>query len=168
MLTNDPKVADVVRMYREQGQGGQRYYHDVVGYNARLHTVQAFILGLLLDKVDGFGASRLRAADWYASRLPAERIQKRTPGSTPVYHLFEYRCDSKAQRDKLGDAFKAANIGFGFHYPVPIHKQKAYPQSNGLSLPVSERLAETLVSLPIHPGLTEDQAQQVCQVIAGV
>ena len=168
ILTSDETVAKVARMYIEQGQGGEKYYHDVVGYNARLHSIQACILGLLLDKLDGFGAGRLQVADWYAAKLPADRIQKRTAGATAVYHLFEYRCDDTTQRDKLCEAFKAADVPFGFHYPVPIHKQKAYPQFNDLSLPVAERLAETQVSLPIHPGMTQEQVERVCAVIEGV
>lgn len=168
VLTNDAALAGAVRMYREQGQGSARYYHDVIGYNARLHTLQACILSRLLDKLDGFNAARLAAADAYASRLPAERLQRRTNGSTPVYHLMEYRCDSPAQRDAMSGALKAENVGFGYHYPVPIHKQKAYPQANRLSLPVSERLAETLISLPMHPGLTGTEVERVCQVVSAI
>ena len=168
ILTDDEQLAEKVRMYIEQGQGSQRYYHDVVGFNARLHSLQARVLGMLLDKLDGLNANRLQAADWYAARLGDNRVQKRTPGATPVYHLFEYRCDNTQQRDKLADAFKANNVGFGYHYPVPIHKQKAYPQSNALSLPVAEKLAETLISLPMHPSLSEQQVDQVCKVIATV
>ncbi|MFA5240268.1 MAG: DegT/DnrJ/EryC1/StrS family aminotransferase, partial [Phycisphaerae bacterium] len=91
-----------------------------------------------------------------------------TADATPVYHLFEYRCDSKSHRDKLADAFKAAGIGFGYHYPVPIHKQKAYPKHNMCSFPVAERLAETLISLPIHPSITKEQVDSVCNVIANL
>ena len=167
ILTSDEAIATTARMYIEQGQGQQRYYHEVVGYNARLHSIQACVLSLLLGKLDGFNAARLRAADWYAKRLPGDRIQQRTPNSTPVYHLFEYRCDDKPQRQALADALKAADIGFGYHYPVPIHKQKAYSQLNHLSLSVAERLADTLISLPMHPGLTESQVERVCQVVLG-
>ncbi len=165
VLTNDEKIAETIRIYREQGQGNKRYYHEVKGYNARLDSIQACILGLLLDKLDDFNAARLQAADWYASRLPADHIQKRTAGAIPVYHLFEYRCDSEDKRQKLAEALKTADIGFGYHYPVPIHKQKAYAQHNGLSFAVAERLAETLISLPIHPGLTKEQVEYVCDVI---
>lgn len=166
VFTSDEKVAGIVRMYAEQGQSGNdRYYHDVVGYNSRLHSIQACILSLLLDKLDDWNGRRLQIADWYASRLPAERIQKRTQGARPVYHLFEYRCDSKSQRDNLADSLKAAQIGFGYHYPVPIHKQKAYSTYNGLSFPVAESLAETLISLPVHPSLTKEQVDGVCDIV---
>lgn len=165
VLTSDEQVARTVRMYIDQGQGGEKYYHDVVGFNARLHSVQACILGFLLKKLDGFNAARLKVADMYASRLAADRIQKRTEGATPVYHLFEYRCDSMEQRDKVAEAFKAANVQFGYHYPVPIHKQKAYAASDALSFPVAERLAATQISLPIHPSITEGEVERVCQAV---
>jgi dTDP-4-amino-4,6-dideoxygalactose transaminase len=168
VLTNDEGVAQTVRMYVEQGQGAQRYYHDVVGYNGRLHSLQACVLGKLLPKLDSFNQARLRAADWYAARLDSQRIQKRTPGSTPVYHLFEYRCDDKAQRDRLAAALQAAGVPFAYHYPVPIHKQKAYAEFNHLSLPVAERLAEVLISLPMHPGLAEPQVERVCRLLRSV
>lgn len=165
ILTGDQEVARIARMYIEQGQGEKRYYHDVIGFNKRLHSIQAFILGMMLDKLDGLNANRLQVADWYAARLGGDRIQKRTEGATPVYHLFEYRCDDTAQRETLAAALKAANIGFGYHYPVPVHKQKAYPELNSLSLPVSERLADQLISLPVHPAITEEEVQRVCDVV---
>ncbi|HUS46213.1 MAG TPA: DegT/DnrJ/EryC1/StrS family aminotransferase [Phycisphaerae bacterium] len=167
VLTNDEQTARTVRMYVEQGEGGERYHHDVVGYNARLDTIQAFVLSVLLEKLDGFNARRLRAADWYAARLPADRIQRRTENATPVYHLFEYRCDDLDHRRRVADALKANQIGWGYHYPVPIHKQKAYPQFNRLSFPVAERLADQLLSLPMHPGLREEEVAWVCDVVAG-
>jgi dTDP-4-amino-4,6-dideoxygalactose transaminase len=168
ITTSDEKIARTARMYIEQGQGETRYHHDVIGYNARLHSIQACVLGLMLEKLDGFNAGRLQAADWYAARLPADRIQQRTAGATPVYHLFEYRCDDIEHRGRLAEALKAAEIGFGYHYPVPLHKQKAYAQLNDLSFPVAERLADSLISLPIHPNLTEQEVDRVCEVVASV
>ncbi|MCD6303455.1 MAG: DegT/DnrJ/EryC1/StrS aminotransferase family protein [Planctomycetes bacterium] len=165
VTTGDEQFARRVRMYIEQGQGDSRYHHEVVGYNARLHSIQARVLAMLLEKLDGFNAARRRAAEWYARRLPADRLQKVTEGATCVWHLFEFRCDDKAQRDRLAELFKDAGIGFGFHYPVCVHKQKAYPQLNDLSMPVAERLADTLISLPMHPNLTRQEVDRVCDVI---
>ncbi len=167
VLTNDPEIARCVRMYVEQGQSDRRYYHDVIGYNGRLDSIQARVLGILLSHVDAFNTARLSVADRYATRLDQDRIQSRTPGATPVYHLFEYRCLSTAGREKLVASLQAAGVQFGYHYPLPIHKQKAYAACNGMSMPVSERLADTLVSLPLHPGMSEDEVERVCDVIRG-
>lgn len=165
VLTNNKLIAETVRMFREQGQGSVKYYHDVIGYNGRLHSLQAGILNMLLKKLDGFNEARNRAAQSYAERIDSRRLQKTNPHGLNVYHLFEYRCDSNEMRDRLADRLKAADIGFGYHYPVPIHKQKAYAESNNIHLPVSERLADTLISLPMHPGLKEEQVAYICEVI---
>lgn len=165
VLTRDDDLAKLIRTYINQGEGDQRYYHDVVGYNYRLHTMQAAVLTLMLDKLDGLSEQRRQVAKWYAQRLPADRAQRHVPAAVPVYHHFEYRCDSRQHRDRLVEVLKAKQIGFGYHYPVPIHKQKAYPQYNSQSLAVSERLAETLISLPVHPGVTEAQVAYVCEAV---
>jgi dTDP-4-amino-4,6-dideoxygalactose transaminase len=166
VLTNDIRIADIVRMYREQGQGSSKYYHDVVGYNGRLHSLQAGVLNLLLKKLDDFNSSRSNIAQWYSNKLAADRLQKTTPGATHVYHLFEYRCDSEEHRSELSSRLKSADVGFGYHYPVPIHKQKAYPSYNTMNLPNAERLARTLISLPMHPGLSEEEIGYVCDIVA--
>lgn len=170
VLTNDENLAKMARAYAEQGQGGglNKYRHDVVGYNDRLHSIQALVLDIMLDKVDVFNSTRLQVADWYAEQLPADRLQARTVGGVPVYHLFEYRCDSQKHREAVAKALKQSEIGFGFHYPVPIHKQKAYQSYNDKSLPVAERLAETLISLPMHPFLSKDDVNRVCDTVLGV
>ena len=167
ILTNDEQLAKLARIFAEQGAGSgeMRYHHDVIGYNDRLHTIQAFVLNVMIEKLDDFNEKRLKVADWYAKRLPSDRLQKRTEESVPVYHLFEYRCDSSKHREIVSVELKKEEIGFGFHYPVPIHKQKAYPVFNQLSLPVSEELAETLISLPVHPFITQEEVERVCDVI---
>ncbi len=165
ILTDDDQVATTARMLGDQGQAGRKYYHDAVGYNARLDSMQASILSLLLGRVESFNASRRRVADEYARHLPAERLQVRTAGGVHVYHLFEYRCGSLACRERVAKALRAADIQFGYHYPVPIHKQKAYGRFNGESLPVVESLADTLISLPMHPHLHTDDIERVCAVV---
>jgi len=168
VLTSDPKIAETVRMYAQQGQAETRYYHQVVGYNDRLDTIQGFVLDKLLAKVDDFNARRRQRADWYAARLPGDRIQQRTKQAKPVYHLLEFDCHDAATRDRLADALKGGDIGYGFHYPVPIHKQQAYPEDNALSFPVAESLAERLISLPMHPFLTQEQVGSVCDAVLSV
>jgi len=165
VTTNDGDLARKVRCYVEQGQGGQRYYHDVVGYNDRLDTIQAFVLNKLLPKLDNFNALRLNVANQYAQLFSIDRLQQRTPKSFPVYHLFEFRCDSPHEREVLAKSLKDHNIGFGFHYPIPIHKQVAYRTYNCPSLPVAERLAETLISLPMHPYMTSEEIKYVAVII---
>jgi dTDP-4-amino-4,6-dideoxygalactose transaminase len=165
LLTNEKAIADAARTYVEQGQSSRKYYHEVVGYNGRLDAIQAVVLNHLLAKVDAFNHRRLAAADAYARRLDPSRVQVRTAGSAPVYHLFEYRCADESHRDRLANAFEAEGIQYAYHYPVPIHKQVAYKENNDLSLPTAERLAATLISLPMHPCLSDADIALVCDVI---
>jgi dTDP-4-amino-4,6-dideoxygalactose transaminase len=157
-----------MRMLADQGQGEQKYHHEAIGYNSRLDALQALALSSLLEKVESFNAARLRLADEYARNLPAERLQRRTAGGTPVYHLFVYRCTSPASRERTASALQTAGIQFGYHYPVPIHKQKAYAEFNDLRLPAAEALAGTLISLPMHPNLQPREIERVCEVISRV
>lgn len=167
IFTNDRRLADLARRYSEQGGGAgdNRYYHEVIGFNERLHSIQAFCLSVMLEQIDSFNAGRRRAASDYLKHLPAERVQRITPDAVPVYHLFEYRCDDSAHRERIIQAFKAKNIGYGFHYPVPIHKQKAYAELNHMCLLVAEKSAETLLSLPMHPFLSEAEVDYVCSAL---
>lgn len=165
ILTNSDALAATARMYAEQGTGETRYHHDVVGYNNRLDSLQGAILSRMLPKLDGFNEGRRRAQAWYAERLPADRLQAVPAGVTPVWHLMEYRCDDGDHRARLQSALGEANVGCGLHYPIPIHLQKAYAHLDSGSLPVAEGLAKTLLSLPIHPNLTEAEVEYVCQVV---
>jgi dTDP-4-amino-4,6-dideoxygalactose transaminase len=166
IVTDDEKVAKLARAYTDQGQAGQKYFHEVIGYNGRLDSIQAEVLSILLGKVDAFNRARLALADEYASRLPGDSLQKRTEGSFPVYHLFEYRCDSRADRDGLAEALRNSGVQTGLHYPVPIHKQKAYADQNGDSFPVAERLSDRLISLPMHPSPKKAEVEIVCGLIS--
>lgn len=168
LLTSSESLAQTARMYAEQGTGQTRYHHDVVGYNFRLDSLQAAILGRMLPKLEGFNDSRRRIRDGYAAGLPADRLQQVPDGVTPVWHLLEFRCDDNAQRTELQAALQRADIGCGLHYPIPIHRQKAYAHVDVPSLPVAERLADTLLSLPIHPHLNRAQVDRVCEVVLSV
>lgn len=165
ILTDSDTLARTARTYAEQGTGSTRYHHDVIGWNNRLDTLQAVVLARLLPRLDGFNEGRRRAAAWYAARLPADRLQRVPAGATPCWHLFEYRCDSPDHRGRLQAALDEARIGWGLHYPIPIHRQRAYAHLPTQALPVAERLAETLLSLPMHPNLTEEQVDGVCAVV---
>ncbi len=167
VLTNDPRVAEIARMYREHGQGTDRYKHQVFGYNDRLDSVQARVLRVLLPKLDELNQKRRQVACWYRKRLPENRLQVCTPGSTHTYHLLPLRCDDTVQREQLITRLRSEEIGFGLHYPIPIHLQPAwnFPMPRHNTRPVAERLAKCLISLPMHPTMTEDQVIRVCDVV---
>jgi dTDP-4-amino-4,6-dideoxygalactose transaminase len=171
VTTNDETVARTVKMLRDHGQA-RKYYHDLEGYNGRLDSIQAAFLRLKLRRLETWNAQRRAAAARY-DRLLADLSSGTSPrviapfeptASKAVYHLYVIRTQD---RDRLADALKAQGIHTGFHYPVPLHLQNAYKDwgyAKG-SLPVTERVAGEIVSLPMFPGLTEDQQRRVVEGI---
>ncbi len=165
IVTNDPGIAERARIYREQGQGQTRYYHEVVGYNARLDSLQAGWLEILLARLESLNERRRAVAVLYRNSLPEARLQQILPGATPVYHLLELECADLEQRSLVAEKLKKARCDFGYHYPVPIHKQVAYATYNHERHENAERLATTLISLPMHPGLLPHEVQRVCDAV---
>jgi dTDP-4-amino-4,6-dideoxygalactose transaminase len=169
LCTDSDDVLRVATALREHGQTA-KYYHEYEGYTARLDNVQAAFLSHKLPLVDEWNRQRIEAARRYADRLadmPGLTMQARAFDGSHVYHLLVVLTD---RRDALADAFKQNDIGFGFHYPIAIHKLACYqgrPWTAG-EYPVAERYASRGVSLPMFPGITEEQIDRVTEVIRGV
>jgi len=151
-----------VRQLREHGQS-TKYVHETEGYNGRLHALQAAFLRVKLPHLMAWNEGRRRVAAWYRGALagiPEVTIPVEAPDRTHVYHLYVIRA---SRRDALRDHLAQLGIGTGLHYPSPLHLQRAYA-SLGLSrgaLPVTERIAESCVSLPMFPEMTEGQVARV-------
>jgi dTDP-4-amino-4,6-dideoxygalactose transaminase len=166
--TNDEAVAKTVKMIRDHGQA-QKYYHDIEGYNGRLDAIQAGILSAKLKRLPAWTEARQKAAARYTDMLKGvANIATPYEGewSKAVYHLYVIRT---GKRDELKKYLGGENIDTGLHYPVPLHQQKAYATvkfHNG-SLTVSERVAGEILSLPMFPGLTEEQQKKVVSSIKG-
>jgi len=166
LVTNDEAIANRVRMLRNYGQS-KKYYHDVVGWNSRLDTVQAAVLNVKLPRLQGWNDARREHADRYREGL-AELdvvVPSEVKGNRHIYHLFVIRI---RDRDKALDFLNTQGISCGIHYPVPVHFQKAY---KGLgydagSFPVTERIAGEILSLPMFPELSDEQIEFVCQNLA--
>jgi dTDP-4-amino-4,6-dideoxygalactose transaminase len=156
--TNDPTLAAKMKLLRDHGQG-KKYYHDIEGYNGRLDALQAGLLSIKLRRLAGWNAARRERAAEY-DRLLAESDALTCPyepsWSRAVHHLYVIRT---ADREGLMEHLKAANIGTGIHYPIPLHLQKAYEPlgyKRG-DFPAAEQAASQIVSLPMYPQLTADQ-----------
>lgn len=167
VVTNDPAVADKVRLLRNIGQR-VKYHHDVKGFNHRLDTMQAAVLQVKLPYLDGWNEQRRRAAATY------ERLLSGLPIVTPmvldevehIYHLYVVRLEN---REDLQEALQDAGIATGLHYPLPIHLQPAY-QELGYKrgdFPVTEAYAETILSLPIFPELDDKKVAYIVDMIHG-
>jgi dTDP-4-amino-4,6-dideoxygalactose transaminase len=166
VTTNDAGIADTIKMLRDHGQA-KKYYHDVEGYNGRLDAIQAGLLHTKLAHLAKWNAQRRdRSAEY--NRLLAGNEALSLPyepsWSRAVYHLYVVRTND---RDGMIDHLKAAGIGTGIHYPVPLHMQKAYAALNYSSedFPVAERVAAEILSLPMFPQLTAQQQARVTEEI---
>jgi len=167
VVTRRPAVAARVAQLRDHGQG-ERYHHDLVGYNSRLDALQAAVLSVKLKRLDGWNARRRALAAVYDERLA--KVDGVDPLPVPahpeshVYHLYVVRV---AERDRLRAALTARGIDTGLHYPVPVHLQPAFRDlgyGEG-AFPVSEAAARSVLSLPIYPEMTEDAVHRVCDAI---
>jgi dTDP-4-amino-4,6-dideoxygalactose transaminase len=167
ITTNDEELARKCRVIRDHGQA-KKYYHDVEGYNGRLDAIQAAFLRIKLQHLPAWNAERQERAQVYdglLSELAEHAVTPPTaPWAKPVYHLYVVRVDG---RDDLMTKLATENIGTGIHYPIPLHLQKAYVQLGYKEgdFPVSERLANEIVSLPMFPNLTEEQQLRVYRAL---
>ncbi|HEY9325151.1 MAG TPA: DegT/DnrJ/EryC1/StrS family aminotransferase [Candidatus Limnocylindria bacterium] len=163
ITTNDEKLADDLRALREHGQS-TRYYHPIVGYNARLDEIQAAILRIKLRHLDEWNARRQAIAVRYNELFAGtDIITPEIPaGGRHVFYCYAIRVTG-GRRDALRAHLTERGIGTQIHYPVPIHMQEA-AQFLGYrkgDLPVTEKVAGEVLSLPMYPELTDAQIDRV-------
>jgi len=167
VVTNDPEMADLLRMLRVHG-AKPKYYHSIVGYNSRLDTIQAAILGVKLKYLDGWTQKRREHAQVYDDAFKDSSIT--TPKEENFnYHIYHQYTIAVKNRDKLREVLKENQIGHDVYYPVPLHLQECY-KSLGYKegdLPVIEAKSREVVSIPIYPELTADEQNYVIQTIKG-
>lgn len=166
LTTQVESFASSCRMLRNYGSS-EKYRHTVKGHNMRMDELQAAILSVKLKHLYEWTANRKEIAEFYSKALfeCGDLILPKThPEATHVYHLYVVR---SSRRDELQDFLKVNGIGTLIHYPIPAHLQKAY-QNLGFKkgdFPIAEELADTCLSLPIWPGITQDQLEFVSQQI---
>ena len=165
--TSDKALAHQMRMLRDHGQAS-KYYHDVIGYNGRLDAIQAGFLDVKLKHLARWTELRRAAAARYHALLhsvPGVVIPFEPPDSKPAYHLYVVRVSN---RDQVQAQLKKAGIETGIHYPVPVtcrRRMRTSATRRG-NLPVTERLASEVLSLPMHPHLTAEDQQRVVEEVA--
>ena len=165
VVTNDPELAERVRLLREYGWR-QRYISDFAGLNSRLDELQAAILRVKLRYLAEENQKRQTLANIYDEMLSATNLTLPTciPGASHVYHQYVVRFE---HRDSLREFLRERGIGTLIHYPVPIHRQPAYQgrlRCAG-SMANTERVVEDILSLPMFPELTFEQVRQVAEII---
>jgi UDP-2-acetamido-2-deoxy-ribo-hexuluronate aminotransferase len=160
IMTNDDRLADLLKMVANHGQV-KRYYHDFVGVNSRLDSIQAAVLNVKLKHLDTYAEARRQAADFYDTAFascPKITTPYRTPWSKHVFHQYTLILEG-IDRDKLHDYLAARKIPSMIYYPVPAHRQNMFAQfnSSGTNLPVTDWLTKRVISLPMHTELDQEQ-----------
>ncbi|MFK8163779.1 MAG: DegT/DnrJ/EryC1/StrS family aminotransferase [Lewinella sp.] len=158
--TNNTELSTEIRKVANHGQT-RRYYHDVVGCNSRLDSVQAAVLNCKLSRLDGYSNRRRAAADYYDAHLQGLDgllTPARQPNSTHVFHQYTLRIDG-GRREALQAHLKEAGIPTMVYYPVPLYEQDAFSgaAANEVSfLPVTDMLCKEVISLPMHSEFEEE------------
>ncbi len=161
LVTNDEVMADKLRKMRNYGQA-KRYYHDFVGINSRLDEIQAAVLRVKLRYLDGWNERRRKVAKLYYELVSSTSVIKPVEKeyAKHVFHLYVIR---HSQRDRLQQCLSNQGIQTLIHYPVPVHVQKAY--GCGGSLPVTEKICNEILSLPINPWISDSEVEKIAQCI---
>jgi dTDP-4-amino-4,6-dideoxygalactose transaminase len=163
VTTADPAVADRARLMREHGMR-VRYQHEMVGFNFRMTDIHASIGLAQLTKLPGYNVRRRHIAARYDRELQGVITPAVQPGVTHVYHQYTIRV---GRRDEFADRLKEHGVGTGIYYPIPVHRQKPFLELGygDQRFPVSERLCGEVLSIPVHPSLTDDEVETVIAAV---
>jgi UDP-N-acetyl-3-dehydro-alpha-D-glucosamine 3-aminotranferase len=166
IITDSDELADNVRILRNHGSH-QRYIHSVIGFNSRLDELQAVILRIKLKHIDEFNRLRRENALYYNERLQRPGIRTPVEGSG-LKHIYHQYTILTEKRDTIQKALQEAGIASAIYYPIPLHRQEVYRKDFAdISLPVSEKMADEVLSLPIFPELQKTQIDEICNVLLG-
>ena len=168
LFTNNDELAAKIRMVANHGQSA-RYYHDVVGCNSRLDSVQAAILRIKLPLLDQYITARRTVADAYDAAfagMPQVTTPYRAPYSYHVFHQYTLQLHD-ADRNKLQEFLADKGVPAMIYYPVPAHRQKMFEHFGGAAfhLPVTDNLTTKVISLPIHTEMDTDQLDYIIQSV---
>jgi dTDP-4-amino-4,6-dideoxygalactose transaminase len=173
VVTSRPELADQIRSLANHGRshGSSHYEHDYIGTNSRLDALQAIVLSGKLARLDAWTERRIALASRYEELLGSRefsdaglRLTATSPLARHVYHLFVVRV---AGREDVRAELAERGIQTGVHYPVPCHQQPPLRRFAERPLPVAERAAVEIVSLPMFPHMTDRQVDYVCESLAG-
>jgi dTDP-4-amino-4,6-dideoxygalactose transaminase len=163
VVTNDEQVAQKVNVLRLQG-AQKKYFHEVLGFNSRLDTLQAAILGVKLKYLDEWQEGRRKVAHRYNELLADSPVT--TPFEAPdCYHVYHQYTIRAPRRDELAAYLKENGVQTMVYYPFCLHKQPLYAEMAHLTLPNAESAAAEALSLPIFPELTEEQLRHIAEAI---
>ena len=164
LVTDNEEIADKVKVMRNDGSR-KKYYHEMIGAKSRMDTIQAAVLNVKLKYLEEWTRLRREHAKKYNSLLKGiVRTPEEMPYAKHVYHLYQIKVDN---RDDLQKYLADKGISTVIHYPIPIHLQEAY---KGLGhkegdFPITEKLAKSILSLPMFPELKDEEIKSVCETV---
>ena len=164
IITNNKLLADRIKMIANHGQS-KRYYHDVVGCNSRLDTMQAVVLNIKLGRLDDYNKSRRAVAEFYNESFKSNSkitTPITSPGNTHVFHQYTLVLDS-VDRNELQEKLAAEGVPAMIYYPIPAHRQQMFSFLNlpEVDLPITDWLTHRVISLPIHTEMDQEQLDHV-------
>ncbi|GAA4357378.1 DegT/DnrJ/EryC1/StrS family aminotransferase [Microbacterium rhizosphaerae] len=165
ITTDDDDLAARIRMLRNYGSA-QKNVHELAGVNSRLDELQAAVLRVRLPHLDTENERRRAIARRYSERLRAAALV--LPAEATAGHAFHLYVVRSPERDRVRGAMRAAGVETAVHYPTPPHLQPAYAELAGSSLPIAERLAAEVLSIPLHPAMSDAQVDRVAEVLCGI
>lgn len=165
IVTDDPKIDEAVRVFRNYGSE-KRYYNRVVGTNSRLDELQAGLLRVRLSHMMELEEEKRNICERYLEKInnPSIKLPEIREGASHIWHQFVIQCE---KRDELIDYLNEHNIATIIHYPIPPHLSEAYKYlgfSEGY-LPITEKYAKTVLSIPLYNGMTKEEQDYVIEVI---
>jgi len=169
IFTNDATLAEKLKMIANHGQR-TRYYHEIVGCNSRLDSVQAAILRIKLRHLDDYNQSRRNVASYY-DQVFSGHAKITTPYQAPysnhVFHQYTIKLAPGIDRDGLVQFLSARQIPSMIYYPVPGHRQAMFAEfgSENVELPITDALTESVLSLPIHTEMDNEQLQYISAAV---
>lgn len=169
LFTNDSELAVKIKMIANHGQS-KKYYHDVVGCNSRLDTIQAAVLKIKLKKLNEYNAARNKVASYYDNffvQFPQIITPVRATDSNHVFHQYTLKVEG-LDRDELNNFLEEKGVPSMIYYPVPAHRQKMFESFGSASthLPITDWLTERVISLPIHTEMKQEHLDVICNAVA--
>jgi len=172
MVTTDDRVlAARMRQIIDHGQE-RKYYHTRIGFNYRMNDMAAALGLVQLKKLGRLNRRRREIASYYDDHIACQGICRPVvvPGMTHVYHQYVVKVTGEfpLTRDELAAYLQEKGIGTGVHYPLPVHRQPVFSGTKTGNCPVAEELSRTVLSLPVHPCVTDGECRYICEVLNGV
>lgn len=168
VVTNSGEAAEKMHMLSDHGRKS-KYAHDIEGYNYRMDALQAAVISVKLRHIDDWNENRRKVAHYYSEHITNPDIV--VPAEHPdAYHCYHIYCIRARDRDSASAQLKEKGVANGIHYPIPLHLQKAYSHLgvDKWDLPVTENYADTILSLPIFPFMTQEEIEYVVEAVNNI